>query len=138
MATAASRSKNGLSGTIGPTNGQTHADGVSIDRARNGATPGTRFTPAPDSLFDKARQEAEYTNKLDPRQQALGGLETPAGGMATPLADLKQIGEARGTVLGVKLDQVRTRPHCHEPLSASHLTRGRVRWAGERDRWPTR
>jgi hypothetical protein len=71
---------------------------------------GRRFTPAPDSLFDKARQDAEYINKLDPRQQAMGGLDTPAGsaGMATPLADLKQIGEARGTVLGVKLDQVHT------------------------------
>ena len=73
-----------------------------------------RLTPAPDSLFDKARQDAEYNTKLDARQQAIGGIQTPAGsaGMATPLADLKQIGEARGTVLGVKLDQVRvTRPH---------------------------
>eukprot|EP00736_Rhodelphis_marinus_P011035 Rmarinus@m.12531 len=66
-----------------------------------------RFIPAPDSLLEKARQEQESAKSLDARQQtAFGGLETPLSGMATPMADFNQIGQARGTVLGHRLDKV--------------------------------
>lgn len=40
-----------------------------------------RYTPAPDSLLEKARQENERFSGLDPRQQKYGGLQTPANGM---------------------------------------------------------
>merc|ERR1719197_1355811 len=57
-------------------------------------------------------------NALDAKKQQGSGFETPiGGGLATPMpgssaggastiADLTTIGEARGSVLGVKLDQV--------------------------------
>eukprot|EP00735_Rhodelphis_limneticus_P003620 TRINITY_DN1510_c0_g1::TRINITY_DN1510_c0_g1_i1::g.28127::m.28127 TRINITY_DN1510_c0_g1::TRINITY_DN1510_c0_g1_i1::g.28127 ORF type:complete len:912 (-),score=274.68,sp/Q91YR7/PRP6_MOUSE/55.58/0.0,PRP1_N/PF06424.7/1.7e-43,TPR_14/PF13428.1/84,TPR_14/PF13428.1/0.065,TPR_14/PF13428.1/1.3e+03,TPR_14/PF13428.1/1.7e+02,TPR_14/PF13428.1/0.031,TPR_14/PF13428.1/1.1,TPR_14/PF13428.1/35,TPR_14/PF13428.1/3.7,TPR_14/PF13428.1/0.0032,TPR_14/PF13428.1/26,TPR_14/PF13428.1/0.98,TPR_14/PF13428.1/1.4e-05,TPR_14/PF134 len=57
-----------------------------------------RFIPTPDSLLDKARQEQESAKSLE----VFGGLETPVGTQT----DLRQIGEARGTVLGLKLDKV--------------------------------
>ena len=65
-----------------------------------------RYIPAPDSLLDKARQEQEVHASLDDRQQQFGGMETPMAGGATPLTDLKSIGEARGAILSVKLDQM--------------------------------
>jgi hypothetical protein len=34
------------------------------------------------------------------------GLETPLNGLATPMTDFKQIGEAREKVLKLKIDQV--------------------------------
>jgi len=72
------------------------------------------FTPMPDSLLEKARMENEVHTGLDTKQMAnvSGGMETPMGmqtpmsGGATPLTDLKSIGEARGAVLSVKLDQM--------------------------------
>ena len=72
------------------------------------------FTPMPDSLLEKARMENEVHTALDTKQMsnAAGGMETPMGmqtpmsGGATPLTDLKSIGEARGAVLSVKLDQM--------------------------------
>lgn len=80
------------------------------------------YTPVTDSLLAKAQQEAETTNAIASKTQhggSKGGLETPmpgGGGLATPMpggaggastiADLTTIGEARGSVLGVKLDQV--------------------------------
>eukprot|EP00164_Ancoracysta_twista_P004398 GFYU01005929.1.p1 GENE.GFYU01005929.1~~GFYU01005929.1.p1 ORF type:complete len:962 (-),score=313.69 GFYU01005929.1:140-3025(-) len=66
------------------------------------------YTPVPDSLLEKARKESQGSNfqQLDTRQQKYGGLQTPAPGMATPHQDLTQVGEARGQVLGVKLDQM--------------------------------
>ena len=66
-----------------------------------------RFMPAPDTLLEKARQEAETHTSLDDKQMEFGGMETPmssASGSAT--TDLKSIGEARGAVLSVKLDQM--------------------------------
>jgi len=65
-----------------------------------------RYIPAPDSLLDKARQEQEMNTSLDDKQMKHGGMETPLPGSATPLTDLKSIGEARGAVLSVKLDQM--------------------------------
>ena len=50
--------------------------------------------------------ETETHTSLEARQQETGGLETPMSGGATPLTDLKSIGEARGAVLSVKLDQM--------------------------------
>eukprot|EP00965_Chrysotila_dentata_P156377 5166134-Pleurochrysis_carterae.AAC.1 len=50
--------------------------------------------------------EQEVHTSLDPKQMATGGMETPMSGGATPLTDLKSIGEARGAVLSVKLDQM--------------------------------
>lgn len=85
-----------------------------------------RFMPAPDSLLEKARQENERFSALDARQQRTGGLVTPMpggmtpmpggmtpmpGGMTplpggmTPLTDLNQVGEARKTVLSLKLKE---------------------------------
>jgi len=57
----------------------------------------------PDSILAKIRSDNDMVTSLDARQQELGGLTTPA---APQLADLKQIGEARGAMLGVKLDQM--------------------------------
>ena len=69
-----------------------------------------RFTPAPDSLLEKARMEQEMVSSLDDKQMQHGGMETPmpggGGGTSTPMTDLKSIGEARGAVLSVKLDQM--------------------------------
>jgi pre-mRNA-processing factor 6 len=70
-----------------------------------------RYIPVPDTLLDKARQEQEMSTSLDDKQMQHGGMETPmpgggAGSSSTPLTDLKSIGEARGAVLSVKLDQM--------------------------------
>lgn len=67
-----------------------------------------RYIPVTDTLLDKARQEQEMVNSLDERQMKNGGLETPmpAGSGAGSVTDLKSIGEARGAVLSVKLDQM--------------------------------
>lgn len=62
-----------------------------------------RYTPLPDSVLAKVRSESEMVTTLDANQATLSGLATPAG---SQLADLTQIGEARGAVLGVKLDQM--------------------------------
>ena len=58
-----------------------------------------KLTPVPDSVLTMAKP-AGYAAQIDPAT----GLQTPAvnGG----LTDLSQIGEARGAVLGSKLDQV--------------------------------
>eukprot|EP00741_Cyanophora_paradoxa_P005336 tig00000880_g5175.t1 len=68
-----------------------------------------KYTPAPDSLLEAARQENERVTALDPRALRSGletpGLQTPAG-LATPMADLTAVGEGRGTVLSLKLDKM--------------------------------
>ena len=66
------------------------------------------FTPMPDSLLEKARMENDTHTSLDAKQMVnpTGGMQTPMSGGATPLTDLKSIGEARGAVLSVKLDQM--------------------------------
>ncbi len=69
-----------------------------------------RYTPAPDSLLERARLENEQYSALDVRQQKLGGLETPARGLATPLGmvtpDLKEYGDKRKLLLEAKLKGV--------------------------------
>jgi len=65
-----------------------------------------KFIPTPDTLLEKARMEQEVHSSLDTKQMTTGGMETPMSGGATPLTDLKSIGEARGAVLSVKLDQM--------------------------------
>ncbi|KAG1674074.1 Pre-mRNA-processing factor 6 [Nymphon striatum] len=75
-----------------------------------------KFTPVPDSFLAKAGLTNEKVASLDPRQQAYGGIATPgsAGGLMTPGGwntpssdlDLRKIGEARNTVMEIKLNQV--------------------------------
>lgn len=62
------------------------------------------FVPVPDTLLAKAAAEKQ----LDTRAH-IGGLETPGSlGLATPAAnqDLTAVGEGRGTVLSLKLDNM--------------------------------
>lgn len=55
-----------------------------------------RFTKAPDSLLDRAKREIESGTTVS---------DEPAGGPSeSPLADLKSLGQARNSVLEVKLD----------------------------------
>ena len=75
-----------------------------------------RYTPVPDSILQKAVASQVSLTALD-RQQMSGGLITPYPGGMTPgtmtpgfatstRIDLNQIGEARNSMLGIKLDQV--------------------------------
>ncbi|KAK8765172.1 hypothetical protein V5799_032220 [Amblyomma americanum] len=74
-----------------------------------------KFTPMPDSILSKAGIGSESVTTLDPRQQPYGGgLTTPfpgtvTPGWATPSADLdlRKIGQARNTLMDIKLNQVR-------------------------------
>lgn len=66
----------------------------------------TKFVPAPDSLLEKARAESsDRVASIDAR--ASSGLQTPAGAAASDgtLTDLNQVGEARKTVLSLKLKE---------------------------------
>jgi pre-mRNA-processing factor 6 len=65
-----------------------------------------RFMPAPDSLLEKARAEQAVVQSLDDKQMKFGGMETPLNVGTAGITDLKSIGEARGAVLSVKLDQM--------------------------------
>jgi pre-mRNA-processing factor 6 len=70
-----------------------------------------RFTATPDTLLEKARLEAEVHTALDDKQMINGGMETVLPGSSgtssvLPLTDLKAIGQARNSVLSVKLDQM--------------------------------
>jgi pre-mRNA-processing factor 6 len=63
-----------------------------------------RFTPVPDAVLLRAQGQNDYETTLDARQQGLG-----AGGVPSTdgtLTDFVQFGQARGQVLGLKLDQV--------------------------------
>ncbi|CAM6093470.1 unnamed protein product [Calypogeia fissa] len=62
------------------------------------------FIPVPDTLLERAKQEQEHVTALDPRCRAANGAETPHG--QTPVTDLTAVGEARGTVLSLKLDHL--------------------------------
>ena len=73
-----------------------------------------RITPMPDNFLAKHAMSTESMTTLDSRQQALGGLSTPftgtmTPGMVTPTGeyDLRKIGEARNTLMDVKLNQVK-------------------------------
>ncbi|XP_022245664.1 pre-mRNA-processing factor 6-like [Limulus polyphemus] len=79
-----------------------------------------KFTPMPDSILTKAALGGDSVTTVDPRQQAYsvglatpfpgtttpGGLMTP--GWATPSGDLdlRKIGQARNTLMDIKLNQV--------------------------------
>lgn len=79
-----------------------------------------RFTPMPDSLLARAGISGDSVSALDPRQQSYpGGLLTPfpgtntPGGLMTPGwatpstdLDLRKIGQARNTLMDIKLNQV--------------------------------
>jgi pre-mRNA-processing factor 6 len=70
-----------------------------------------RFTPAPDSLLERARLESARDTSIDTRS----GLQTPAPSSSAAtgaaadtsgtMTDLNQVGEARKTVLSLKLKE---------------------------------
>ena len=66
------------------------------------------MTPMPDSILAKAAMSQEST-VLDARDQKFGGLSsTVLNGFATPSGDIdmKKIGQARNTLMDMKLTQV--------------------------------
>lgn len=86
-------------------------------KQRNAHIRPDRYTPLPDSVLQRATNQAGSFTQLSGRQQTLGGFMTPYPGAATPgtmtpgfatssRLDLNQIGEARNSMLGIKLDQV--------------------------------
>ncbi len=60
-----------------------------------------KYTPVPDSILASAKSESELTTTVDSHHQQFGGLSTPMISQ-----DLTQIGQARKTVLNLKLHQV--------------------------------
>ena len=62
----------------------------------------------PDSILAKAANSQQTTNILDSRDQKFGGLESTLSGMSTPSGDIdmKKIGQARNTLMDMKLTQV--------------------------------
>lgn len=65
-----------------------------------------KFTPVPDSVLNSALLSGQNNTSVDP--MGLGGLESPYPGLSTPATsdlDLNKIGEARKSLVGVKLDQ---------------------------------
>ncbi|KAJ3189197.1 Pre-mRNA-processing factor 6 [Gaertneriomyces sp. JEL0708] len=68
-----------------------------------------KYTPVPDAVLLGASQQTGYATSLDPKQQILGGIATPAAGGGNPdgtMTDFVQFGQARDKVLGLKLDQI--------------------------------
>ncbi|XP_046863113.1 pre-mRNA-processing factor 6-like [Xenia sp. Carnegie-2017] len=82
-------------------------------RNRKQRNPQTeKFTPVPDSVLKSAMMSGATHTSLDHRQQLLAGFQTPFPGTVTPGfstpsgdLDLTKIGEARKSLVGVKLDQ---------------------------------
>ncbi|XP_031549489.1 pre-mRNA-processing factor 6-like [Actinia tenebrosa] len=73
---------------------------------------GEKFTPVPDSVLQGAVLSGNTVSALASRQQKYAGFQTPfpgamTPGFSTPSADLdlNMIGEARKSLVGVKLDQ---------------------------------
>ncbi|KAL7057496.1 hypothetical protein AAHC03_016816 [Spirometra sp. Aus1] len=66
-----------------------------------------RFTPVPDSIIAKNIQDSQINSKLDAVEQLHGGLTTPFGAQ-TPTGDIdmKKIGQARTSLMDIKLNQV--------------------------------
>jgi pre-mRNA-processing factor 6 len=81
-------------------------------KQRNAHIRPDRYTPVPDAILQRAADSTGSHNSLSKQQQALGGFMTPYPGAMTPgvatstRIDLNQIGEARNSMLGIKLDQV--------------------------------
>lgn len=72
-----------------------------------------KFTPVPDSVLNKNVQMGETSTSIDKREQMYGGLTTPFPGDLTPgfhtpatNIDMKKIGQARSTLMDIKLTQV--------------------------------
>ncbi|KAI9296894.1 hypothetical protein K502DRAFT_363769 [Neoconidiobolus thromboides FSU 785] len=67
-----------------------------------------RFAPVPDSILEKARENASFNTVLDPIEQKYGGFETPNNpdNSNGALTNFVEIGQARDKVLGLKLDQM--------------------------------
>ncbi|KJA17190.1 hypothetical protein HYPSUDRAFT_146818 [Hypholoma sublateritium FD-334 SS-4] len=77
-------------------------------RKRRRTEENSRTYVVPDSVLVGDRSKVEYESALDARQQADGGLETPAErGMMT---DFVEIGQARDKILSLKLDQISSTP----------------------------
>jgi pre-mRNA-processing factor 6 len=81
------------------------------------------YTPMPDNIISGVADQGTTTNALASRQQRYGGMQTPIGGASTPMSGgwmtpmsgamtpggsgtVSQLGEARGTMLGLKLDKM--------------------------------
>jgi pre-mRNA-processing factor 6 len=61
------------------------------------------WMPVPDSILT-GNITAGHSSALDSKQQTWGGMATPEG--ATPVTDLRAMGEARGSLLSVRLKQI--------------------------------
>ncbi|CAF0919146.1 unnamed protein product [Brachionus calyciflorus] len=61
-----------------------------------------KLTPIPDSILAKTALSNQETTVLD----SVGGLSSTMAGMATPDIDMKKIGQARNTLMDMKLTQV--------------------------------
>lgn len=67
-----------------------------------------KLTPIPDSVLAKTVMNNQQSTVLDSKEQKFGGLTTPYGGLSTPTGDIdmKKIGQARNTLMDMKLTQV--------------------------------
>lgn len=67
-----------------------------------------KLTPIPDSILAKAALSQETTTSIDSRELKFGGITSTFGGMSTPSGDIdmKKIGQARNTLMDMKLTQV--------------------------------
>ena len=100
--------------------------GDARNRKQRGFGRQEKFTPVPDSVLARGVAEQAQNIAMDAREQMLGGLVTPyGGGLATPLGagwmtpagggggnatssdiDMKKIGQARISLMDIKLTQV--------------------------------
>ena len=64
-----------------------------------------KYTPVPDNVLARAAEQSGIAHAVDSREQKYGGMETPMG-LATPDLDLRKVGEARNTLMGMRLSQV--------------------------------
>lgn len=72
-----------------------------------------KFTPVPDSVLARAAAAGSVNSSVSEQEQKYGGLTTPFGsitpiGSSTPMGDIdmKKIGQARNTLMDIKLTQV--------------------------------
>lgn len=64
-----------------------------------------KYSAMSDSFFAKAVSQGEMSNAVDATEQMRGGLATP--GLSTPSdIDMKKIGQARNSLMDIKLSQV--------------------------------